>query len=79
VDGKPHPRYSRSSGYQDSVINRLGGMLKGPLGKVFDCSLGYEEFMLSHNAIFEIENLTRQQQIFIVNLLMTKLFRYKLK
>ncbi len=78
IKSQSHPRYSRASGYQDSAINRLGGMLAGPLGKVFDCSKGHEEFLLDHHCIFEIENLTRQQQIFIVNLLITKLFRHKL-
>lgn len=74
-----HPRYSRSALYQDSALNRLGGMLAGPLGKIFDCSKGLEESFMNVNCIFEIENLTRQQQIFIVNLLVTKLFRHKLK
>ena len=73
-----HPRYTRAAGYRDSALNRLGGMLAGPLGKVFDCSVGYEESFLNGNCIFEIENLTRQQQIFVVNILLTKLFRYKL-
>lgn len=74
-----HPRYTRAAAYQDSALNRLGGMLAGPLGRVFDCSRGYEESFMDINCIFEIENLTRQQQIFIVNLLVTKLFRHKLK
>lgn len=79
IKSKNHRRYSREASYQDSAINRLSGMLSGPLGKIFDCSVGHEEAFLNLHCIFEIENLTRQQQIFFVNLLVTKLFRYKLK
>jgi hypothetical protein len=78
IKSQKYPRYSRSASYQDSALNRLGGMLAGPLGKVFDCSEGHENSFMNFNCIFEIENLTRQQQIFMVNILLTKLFRYKL-
>jgi hypothetical protein len=78
IQSLSHPRYTRAASYQDSALNRLGGMLSGPLGKVFDCSVGYENALINGNCIFEIENLTRQQQIFVVNILLTKLFRYKL-
>ena len=69
---------SRTARYQESLLNRLGGILFGTLGKVFDCSIGYEHALLNHNCIFEIDHLTTEQQRFIVNLLLTKLFYYRL-
>ncbi len=78
VKEQRHPRFSRTSYYQDSLLNRLGGMLYGPLGNVFDCSEGYEKSLLDQNCIFEIDGLTKEQQIFVVNLLLTKLFYHRL-
>ncbi len=51
-------KLSRNAMYRDSALNRLGGMLSGSLGRVLDCSRGYEEEILNHSCIFEIGNLT---------------------
>jgi hypothetical protein len=68
---------SRTWLYRDSAINRLGGILSGTLGNVFDCSVGHEKSLFNRNCIFETGNLTREQQAFIVNLLITNLFKYR--
>lgn len=73
-----HPAFSRTARYQESALNRLGGMIYGSLGKVFDCSQGHEDSLTDLNCIFEIGNISREQQVFIVNLLLTKLFHHRL-
>jgi len=69
---------SRDSSYRDSSLNRLGGLLSGPLGRVFDCSRGHEESLMDLSCIYEIGTLTTEQQQFFVNLMISKLFYYRL-
>jgi len=72
------PAISRSARYQESVLNRLGGMIHGSLSTVFDCSRGHINDLISTPAIFEILYLTSEMQVFIVNYLLSYLFYYKL-
>jgi len=72
------PVISRNARYQESVLNRLGGMIYGSLASVFDCSKGHINNMISTHSIFEILYLTSEQQVFIVNYLLSYLFYYKL-
>lgn len=74
---KHNPR-GRTVNYQESALNRLGGMISGNLGRVFDCSTGHEKSLVERSCIFEIDRLTAEQQVFMVNLLLTKLFYYRL-
>ena len=75
----PTKHLSRIAAYKDSALNRLGGMVFGTLGKVFDCAQGYEESLLGQSCIFEIDKLTAEQQIFFLNLMLTKLFFHRIQ
>ncbi|MBI9093127.1 MAG: hypothetical protein JEZ12_28280, partial [Desulfobacterium sp.] len=79
IKAQKHPGFSRTAAYRESALNRLGGIVSGTLGKVLNCSQGHEDALLDHNCIFEIDHLTTEQQIFISNLLLTKLFYHRLK
>lgn len=72
------PAISRNARYQESVLNRLGGIVHSSLAPVFDCSRGHIKDLVEHNAIFEILYLTSEQQIFMVNYLLSYLFYHKL-
>jgi hypothetical protein len=72
------PAISRNARYQESVLNRLGGLIKGSLADVFDCSRGHINNLVSTHAIFEILYLTAEQQVFMVNYLLSYLFYYKM-
>lgn len=72
------PAISRTARYQESVLNRLGGLIYGSLAPVFDCSKGHISNLINLNAIFEIIYLTAEQQVFMVNYLLSYLFNYKL-
>jgi len=72
------PLVSRNARYQESVLNRLGGMIHGSLSSVFDCSRGHAKDLISNHAIFEILYLTSEQQVFIVNYLLSYLFYHKM-
>lgn len=79
VKSQRHSAFSRAARYQESASNRLGGLLSGSLGKVFDCSVGHEESLLNMNCIFEIGTLASEHQIFLTNLLVTQLFYHRLR
>ncbi len=72
------PAISRNARYQESILNRLGGMIHSSLASVFDCSRGHINDLINCHAIFEILYLTSEQQVFIVNYLLSYLFYYKL-
>lgn len=72
------PAISRNARYQESVLNRLGGMIYGSLAPVFDCSRGHISNLVKCHAVFEILYLTSEQQVFIVNYLLSYLFYYKM-
>ncbi|MHB9141992.1 MAG: ATP-binding protein, partial [Paludibacter sp.] len=74
-----HPRFSRTEKYSESLMNRVGGLIFSSIGKVFDCSIGFEEALFNKNCIFEIDNLTTEQQRFVINHLITNLFYYRMK
>ena len=57
------PTISRTSRYQESILNRLGGLIYGSLGPVFDCSRGHINALVNNHTIFEILYLTSEQQI----------------
>lgn len=78
VMGLKFPLISRSARYQESVLNRLGGLIHGSLGSVFDCSKGHISSLINLHVIFEIIYLAAEQQVFMVNYLLSYLFNYKL-
>lgn len=69
---------SRNARYQESILNRLGGMIYGSLSDVFNCSRGHTSDLISNHAIFEILYLTSEQQVFIVNYFLSYLFYHKM-
>ena len=77
IKSKDFPRASRNYYYSESALNRIGGMLKGPLRNSLDCSLGCLEELVNQNVIFNIGSLPASQQVFIVNSLISWLFSYK--
>ena len=79
IKGKRFERGSRELHYQESALNRLGGILKGPLGNLLDCSSGCIEQLVNKNVIFNIDSLPATQQVLIVNALVGWLFSYKKK
>lgn len=72
------PAISRDARYQESILNRLGGLIKSNLSGVFDCSRGHAGSLISTHAIFEILYLTTEQQVFMVNYLLSYLFYCKM-
>ncbi len=68
---------SRFARYQESALNRLNGMINS-----FSDTFGFPfitlEDLAKKHVIFEIQGLTLEQQVFIVNVLITWLFYYKL-
>jgi hypothetical protein len=77
IKGKTFPRGSRNYFYSESALNRIGGMLKGPLRNTLDCSSGCLEELVNENVIFNIGSLPASQQVFLVNSLISWLFSYK--
>ncbi|MDD2731313.1 MAG: hypothetical protein PHW33_04310, partial [Candidatus Portnoybacteria bacterium] len=69
---------SRNARYQESILNRLGGMIYGSLADVFNCSRGHTSDLINSHAIFEILYLTSEQQVFIVNYFLSYLFYHKM-
>ena len=77
IRGKRFERNSRDLRYQESALNRMGGILKGPLRNTLDCSSGCLEELVNQNVIFNIGSLPASQQVFLVNALTSWLFSYK--
>ncbi|MCG8634516.1 MAG: hypothetical protein MI863_11855 [Desulfobacterales bacterium] len=78
VKGLKFSGFSRTARYQESVLNRLSGMLYGSLGEVFDCSRGHTNLFIHRNVIFELLYLPIEQQVFLTNYLLSYLFNSKL-
>ncbi len=77
IKGKRFDRGSRILHFQESALNRIGGILKGPLRNTLDCSSGCLEELINENVIFNIGSLPASQQVFLVNVLTSWLFSYK--
>ncbi|MBN1794245.1 MAG: ATP-binding protein [Candidatus Omnitrophica bacterium] len=77
IKSKDFPKMSRSFHYAESALNRIGGILKGPVRGALDCSSGCLEELVNENVIFNIGSLPASQQVFIVNALISWLFSYK--
>ena len=76
-DNIPYKEY-RTRLYRDSALNRLGGILSGTLGKVFDCAVGNERELFNDcNCIFESNNITKDQQIFFSNLMTINSYKFR--
>lgn len=71
------PQMSRFARYNESTINRYGGVISG-MGRTFIAPYIPLEELAKRNAIFEISGLTAEQQSYTVNTLLTWLFYYKL-
>lgn len=78
IKNQKYPGFSRTARYQESLVNRLTGLLNGPLGNVFDCSRGHINALTEMNAIFEVQHLTTEQEVFMVNYFVSYLFHKKL-
>jgi energy-coupling factor transporter ATP-binding protein EcfA2 len=72
------PGFSRTAGYRESILNRLTGLLNGAMGETFNCSRGHIDLLANRNVIFELLYLTGEQQVFLVNYLLSYLFNSKL-
>jgi hypothetical protein len=70
--------FSRTARYQESVLNRLTGLIYSTLAPIFDCSKSHISHLTNMNVIFELLYLTAEQQVFIVNYLLSYLLNYKL-
>ena len=65
--------------YQERVKNRVEEILDS-LDSVVDCSLGYplEDLLLEKNVVLELDGLSRFISIFLVNLLLSWIFTYRI-
>jgi len=72
------PLISRSARYQESILNRLGGLIFSSLSDVFNCSRGHINDLIRNHAIFEILYMPAESQIFMVNYLLSYLYHFKL-
>lgn len=77
VKKQKYPPPSRTARYQESILNRLGGLVHSSLGSVLDCSRGQTLGLIKNHSIFEILFLTAEHQKLIVNYLLTYLYVYK--
>ena len=71
------PLASRTSRYQESILNRLGGLISGNLGKVFNSSKSHIKDISNSHCIFLISSLYSEMQVFVVNMLLAWLFYQK--
>lgn len=78
IKRQKYPGFSRTARYQESLLNRLGGLLYGSCGEVFKCSRGHTNTLTDMNIIFEVQYLTTEQEVFMVNYLLLYLFHKKL-
>ena len=78
LKGLKFSAFSRTARYQESVLNRLTGLIYSSLAPVFDCSRSHINYLTDLNVVFELLYLTSEQQVFIVNYLLSYLFHYKL-
>ena len=78
IKAQSFPLMSRDARYKESALNRLGGMLCGSLGKTFGFPYMELADLADNDVIFEIQGLTVEQQVFVVNVLLTWLFYDKL-
>jgi len=74
---KDFPRGTRNYYFSESALNRINGVLDGPLGPSLDCSAGCFEGLVHENVIFFIGHLPATQQVQIVNVMTSDLFTYK--
>jgi len=72
-----YPSQSRTARYQESILNRIGGLVNSSLGSVLDCSRGHTLGLINNHTIFEVLFLTAEHQVLIVNYLLTYLYVYK--
>jgi len=70
--------FSRTARYQESLLNRITGLIHGSLDPVFDCSRGHTNSLINMNVIFELLYLTSEQQVFLVNYFLSYLYFYKI-
>ncbi len=78
IKNTKYPLMTRYARYQESAINRLGGILNSPISNAIDCRNTTIEFLTTNNVVFEIQYLTAEQQVFIVNILLSWIFYLKL-
>jgi hypothetical protein len=71
------PIGSRFAHFRESLLNRIGGLISGVLGRVFDCSRGHIKDLFNNHCIFLISSLQSEVQIFVVNMLLAWLFYQK--
>lgn len=74
IRARKHPGLSRTARYQESILNRLGGLINSSLGKTFDCVKGHENDIVKASVIFNVSGLTLSEQKFIVNSLLMHLY-----
>jgi len=65
--------------YQERIKNRVKEVILS-LGSVVDCSFGYplEDLLLQKNVVLEMDGLSRALSIFLVNLLLSWIFVYRI-
>ncbi|MEK6727555.1 MAG: hypothetical protein AABY28_02630, partial [Candidatus Omnitrophota bacterium] len=74
IRARKHPGLSRTARYQESILNRFGGLINSSLGKTFDCVKGHEDDIIKASVIFNVSGLTLSEQKFIVNSLLMHLY-----
>ncbi|RMB12931.1 ATP-binding protein [Haloplanus aerogenes] len=68
----------KQSDYRDTLLNRLEAM-NLVAGTVFDCSQGYSiQELLQRDVVFEFDGLSRDVQNFLMEILFTYVFEYRL-
>ncbi len=77
LKARKFPAYSRDARYNESALNRIGGMLNGSLGRDFDCSSSCLENLVFQNVIFNYKGLSAESSVFMINSLISWLAAYK--
>ncbi len=77
LKSKKFANFSRDARYNESALNRIGGMLKGSLRKDLDCSSSHLQDLIFQNTIFNYKGLSAEASVYVINSLIAWLAAYK--
>ena len=77
LKARKFPAYSRDARYNESALNRIGGILKGSLRDDLDCSYSNLQDFVFQNIIFNYKGLSHEASVYLINALIAWLAAYK--
>ena len=77
LKARKFPAYSRDARYNESALNRIGGMINGSLKNDLDCSFSNLPDLVFQNVIFNYKGLSAKSSVYLINALIAWLAAYK--